>query len=90
MERSPETGVAESAYTPNAALTAGLDRVAALVGGRVYDEANAGEAGDAVEKLAGNGETRGRAIAGSRLALMPYVTLVAFLPLLFLLWRRNR
>lgn len=40
--------------------------------------------------MAGSGETRKRTIAGSRLALMPYFALAAFLPLSFLLWRRNR
>ncbi len=66
-----------------------IQRVAGLVGGQAFDESEADAAGDALVKLAGQGETRGRAIAGARLALMPYVTLLALLPLLFVLWRRN-
>ena len=31
-----------------------------------------------------------RSIPGARVALMPWVTLAAFLPLGFALWRRNR
>ena len=47
-------------------------------------------AGDAVAEIIGEGETSDRTIPGARVALMPWVTLAAFLPLGFLFWRRNR
>ena len=74
---------------PDPALTARLERASALVGGRIFSEDELGEVRDAAERFLGSGPTRGREFEGGRLALMPYVTLAAFLPLAFLLWRRN-
>ena len=48
-----------------------------------------GEVQAATEHFFGSGPTKARPFEGERLALMPYVTLAAFLPLAFLLWRRN-
>ena len=67
-----------------------IKRAASLTGGSAFDESDVQAAGDDLVKLVGDGKTRKRTIAGSRLALMPYLTLAAFLPLSFLLWRRNR
>ncbi len=88
-ERIYATGVAEPGYTPNPALTARLDRAGSLVKGPVFSENELDEARAAAERLLGSGPTRPREFRGERLALMPYVTLAAFLPLAFLLWRRN-
>jgi von Willebrand factor type A domain len=88
-ERIYVTGVAEPAYVPNPALTARLDQVGSLVGGRVFSEGELGEVRSAAEDFFGSGPTRARPFEGERLALMPYVTLAAFVPLAFLLWRRN-
>jgi hypothetical protein len=88
-ERIFETGVAEGGYTPDPGSADAIERVAGLVGGQAFDESEVGAAGDALAELAGEGETRGREIAGARLALMPWVTLLALFPLLFVLWRRN-
>jgi len=88
-ERIYATGVAEPGYTPNQALTVRLERASSLVGGRVFSEDELGEVRGAAERFLGSGPTRPRELRGERLALMPYVTLAAFLPLAFLLWRRN-
>jgi len=89
-ERIYETGVSEGGYLPDRNSAATLDRAAELVAGRTFSEQQAAAAGDELARIVGDGETRERTIAGARLALMPYVTLAAFLPLAFLLWRRNR
>ena len=60
------------------------------MGGRAFSEDDVSAAGDAVVEIIGEGETSDRTIPGARVALMPWVTLAAFLPLGFLLWRRNR
>jgi hypothetical protein len=64
--------------------------VADLMGGRAFPEDNVSAAGDAVAGIVGEGATNDRKIPGARVGLMPWVTLAAFLPLGFLLWRRNR
>jgi hypothetical protein len=88
-ERIYVTGVAEPGYVPNPALGARLGEVSSLVGGRVFSEGELGEVRAAAEDFFGSGPTKARPFEGERLALMPYVTLAAFLPLAFLLWRRN-
>ncbi len=88
-ERIYETGVSEGGYVPDPGSAAALDRAASLVGGRTFSEADAQAAGDAVVEAVGAGKTAGRTISGARLALMPWLTLATFLPLGFLLWRRN-
>jgi len=88
-ERIYATGVAEPGYTPNLALTPRLERASSLAGGRVFSEDELAEVRAAAESFLGSGPTRPRELGGERLALMPYVTLMAFLPLGFLLWRRN-
>jgi hypothetical protein len=59
------------------------------VGGRVVDESDLGAVQGAAEEFFGSGPTKARPFEGERVALMPYVTLAAFLPLAFVLWRRN-
>jgi von Willebrand factor type A domain len=88
-ERIYATGVAEGGYRPLPGSSAALERVAALIGGRVFSEDDAGEVGAAAHEIVGAGKTRQRQLEGERLALMPYVTLAAALPLGFLLLRRN-
>jgi hypothetical protein len=88
-ERIYATGVAEGGYRPLRGAAAALERVASLIGGRVFSEEDAGEAGAAAREYFGEGKTRQRELEGERLALMPYVTLAAALPLGFLLLRRN-
>jgi hypothetical protein len=88
-ERIYETGIAEGGYRPQQGSKNTLDRVASLVGGRVFSEDELGEASAAAREAVGEGETRQRRLEGERLALMPYVTLAAFLPLGFVFLRRN-
>lgn len=88
-ERIYETGVPERGYAPDSASAAMLERVAALVDGRVLPERGAGDVGPAAAELLGSGPTRERVLEGERRALMPYATLAALLPLGFVLLRRN-
>lgn len=89
-ERIYETGLAEGGYVPDEDSQAVLERAAELVDGRTFSEDELSAAGGAVVAALGEGETSDRKIPGARVALMPWVTLAAFLPLGFLLWRRNR
>lgn len=88
-ERIYETGVPERGYTPDPASAATLRRAADLVDGRVFAEAEAGDAATAAQQLLGEGPTRERVLEGERRALMPYATMLALLPLGFVLIRRN-
>jgi len=89
-ERIYPTGAAEGGYVPDKNSERTIERAASLMGGRVFSEDEISAAGDAVAELVGEGTTTNRLIPGARLALMPWVTLAAFLPLGFALWRRNR
>jgi von Willebrand factor type A domain len=86
-ERIYATGVAEGGYRPQPGSKTTLDRVASLVEGRVLSEED--DLPGAARQIIGEGQTRARELEGERLALMPYVTLAAVLPLGFLLYRRN-
>lgn len=88
-ERIYEVGIAEGGYRPQAGARAALDRVASLVEGRVFSADDADGVTAAARGVLGEGELRQRRLEGERLALMPYVTLAAVLPLGFLLLRRN-
>jgi hypothetical protein len=83
------TGIAEGGYRPQPGSKGTLDRVASLVGGRVLSEDDPARVIAAARETVGEGETRKRELEGERIALMPYVTLAAVLPLGFLLLRRN-
>ncbi len=76
-----ESGVTEGAYKSNPESEEMIKRAASLTGGSAFDESDVQAAGDDLVKLAGSGKTQKRTIAGSRLVLMPYLTLAAFLPL---------
>jgi len=88
-ERIYETGVPERGYTPDPSSVAALRRAAELAGGRVFEESEADETAGAAAELLGSGPTRQRVIEGERRALMPYATMLALLPLGFVLYRRN-
>ncbi|MBA2462592.1 MAG: VWA domain-containing protein [Actinobacteria bacterium] len=88
-ERIYETGVAERGYRPDRASTSMLANVATRVGGHVFAEGQSGELQAAAAEALGSGPTRERVIEGERRALMPYATLVALIPLSFVLLRRN-
>ena len=56
---------------------------------RVVEEGQVAEVAAAVRSALGTGPTTPRRIEGNRQALMPYVALLAVLPLGFVLYRRN-
>ncbi len=87
-ERIYETGVEEGGYRPDPSEDT-LARAAALVGGQVFDEDDAPAAAAAVSAALGEGETIAQERESGRLALMPYLTLAAILPLGAILLRRN-
>jgi hypothetical protein len=89
-ERVYTGGVPEPAYEPDPDSGALLERIASAIGGRVYDETDRGSVLVSAKRALGSGPTEARHVEGQRLALMPYVTLAALLPLALLLWRRNR
>ena len=88
-ERIWESGVAEPGYAPDSAAADALAAAATAVEGRVLEEGQISEAAAAVRSALGTGPTRPRRIEGNRRALMPYVALLAVIPLGFVLYRRN-
>jgi hypothetical protein len=88
-ERIYLTGVAEFGYTADPKSEGDLARIASLVGGRVVSEGEPDALQRSVEDLVGSGPTMDRRHEGNRFALMPWITFAAFLPLGFVLWRRN-
>lgn len=88
-ERIWESGVSEAAYSPDPAAAATLAAAATAVEGQVLEEGQVEEAAAAVRAALGTGPTTPRRIEGNRQALMPYVALLAILPLAFVLYRRN-
>lgn len=88
-ERIYETGFPEAGYRPNRDLGSRLDEASSLVGGRIVAEGAFAQLRAAADDVLGSGPSRRRELEGERLALMPYITLAALLPLAFVLWRRN-
>jgi len=88
-ERIYESGVPERGYTPDPGSAAALARVAELTHGRVFRESDAAGVASAAREQLGDGPTRRRLLEGERRALMPYATMLALLPLGFVLFRRN-
>lgn len=83
--RTPEPG-----YRPDPGARAALDRLATEVGGDVFGESELARATRRVRELAGSGPTVVRGERRRDIALSPYVAAVAFFPLVFVLWRRDR
>jgi hypothetical protein len=81
-ERIYSTGEAEG-YVPAKNSEETMARVADLMGGQAFSEDDVAGAADAVAALIGEGATNDRKIPGARVALMPWVTLAASLPLAF-------
>ena len=83
-------GTPEPQYTPNASARPTLDRLAASTGGSVYSENQLGAAGRKVRALLGSGPTVVQGERAGKIALAPYLAVVALLPFGLLLWRRDR
>lgn len=88
-ERIYESGVPEEAYEPDDKSAASLREAAGLISGSVFDEGETAAVAAKVREIIGSGPVTDRRDEGSRLALIPYVTLLTVLPLGFLLYRRN-
>jgi von Willebrand factor type A domain len=88
-ERIYESGAAEAGYVPIPDAAGILAAAAAAVEGRVFEEAQVSDVAAAVRTALGTGPTTPRRIEGNRQALMPYVALLAIIPLGFVLYRRN-
>jgi len=83
-------GTPEPQYTPLASARPTLDRLAASTGGAVYSENQLGAAGHKVRALLGSGPTVVQGERAGKIALAPYLAVVALLPFGLLLWRRDR
>jgi hypothetical protein len=88
-ERIFETGAAEVGYRPLAGSEAQLESIASLMDADVLSEGDAGRLPELVADAVGEGPTTTREHEGRRRALMPWITLLAVLPLGFVLFRRN-
>jgi hypothetical protein len=88
-ERIFESGAPEAGYTPDPAAGQTLATAASAVQGRVLQDDQVAEAVAVVRSALGEGPSSPRRIEGNRQALMPYVALLAVLPLGFVLYRRN-
>lgn len=82
-------GAIERGYRPDPASGGVLAGIAGAVEGDVYGENELDRAADRARSLLGDGPTgpQGRELRSVELA--PHAAAAAFLPLLFLLWRRN-
>jgi len=88
-ERIYVTGIAEFGYSADASSEVALERVASIIGGRVVSEGDTEALRQHVVRTLGRGPTTDRKHEGNRLALMPWLTLAAFVPLSLILYRRN-
>ena len=87
-ERIYPTSEPDPNYRPDPESDAALQRAAVALRGTSVSENDVSGAAAATRQALGNGPvTSVRETA--RVALMPWVTLAAFVPLGFLLWRRN-
>jgi uncharacterized protein (DUF58 family) len=88
-ERIYESGIAEAGFKPDPRVAAGLDRAAEKIGARVYEEGDESGLVSATKAYLADGPTRPLEREGEKLALMPFATALAGLPLLLVLRRRN-
>ena len=80
----------EAGYLPDPSARGLLDKLAAAIEGRVYDEDELSAAKKYARDWLGSGPTVTHGERGSRIALAPYFAAAAIAPLLLLLWRRDR
>lgn len=83
--RTPEPG-----YRPDPGARAALERLAAEVSGEVFDERELAGAASRLPALVGSGPTVVRGERRRDVALAPHLAGAVFLPLLLVLWRRDR
>jgi hypothetical protein len=84
-----ERGVPDLRYAVDPGSRETVRRLAGAVGGRAFDQDQVDDAVAATRELVGEGKPRPVGKDSSRTSLAPYLFLTAFVPLGFLLWRRN-
>ncbi len=89
-ERVYAGGQIEPQYSPDPRARSILESVAGAVGGEVYGEDDLDDAIAKARELVGEGQLVPRGEEQNRIALAPYLAGAVFLPLAFLLWRRDR
>jgi hypothetical protein len=67
-----------------------LDGLAEIVSGNTFSEQQMGAVKKTAQGVFGSGPTVVRGEEGGRIALAPYFAAAALLPVLLLLWRRDR
>ncbi|MGE5689495.1 MAG: hypothetical protein ACM33B_02960 [Pseudomonadota bacterium] len=82
-------GRPEAAYRADPASGPQLRQLARLLGATAVEEADLGDAVDAVRAAAGGGGATRRVERVETLSLAPYAVLLSLVPLALLLWRRN-
>lgn len=82
-------GAPEPQYQADPASAEAVRTLARAAGGRAFDEDELGEAVAAASGFIGEGKAKPLEEDTSRTTLAPYLFLGAFVPLGFLLWRRN-
>ena len=81
---------ARAAVQPGPALARSWTPRPTTVGGPVFEESELGDAIGEGRRLLGEGTTVAQGQRRNRLALAPYLAGAVFLPLVLLLWRRDR
>ena len=87
-DRVYPTSVADPNYKPDPNSAALLERAAGALQAKVFTEDDVRGAAAAANEVLGSGPIT-KVSETARVALMPWVTLAAFVPLGFILWRRN-
>jgi hypothetical protein len=88
-DRIYTSGIAEAGYRQDPSSGATLTAAAHATRGQVVEEGEISTVAADVREALGNGPTVDRRIEGSRRALMPFIALLAVIPLGFVLIRRN-
>lgn len=89
-ERVFDGGQPEPQYSPDPRSRGILDAAADTLGGSVFAEDQLDEAIAAAREALGEGPTVTQGQKRNRIALAPYLAGAVFLPLVLLLWRRDR
>jgi hypothetical protein len=82
-------GLGDADYRPDPASNGTMARLSAGAGADAFGEAELGQARAALREQLGDGTRRPRWQGRSRTELAPWLALAAFIPVGFVLWRRN-
>ena len=89
-ERVFNRGLPEPQYRPNPSARADLDSLGKVTGAAVFDEDELDAVAKRVRSALASGPTVTEGVRKTRLALAPYLLAAAMVPLLLLLWKRER